>query len=188
LVFCFSLTKYSQFNMAKCAQCGGKAPMFSNECGSCKSERKAQEQAQREEMAEAARREQEEALAERAESIRQTVDVLIEQAKSGVAIYLHESVYLPVDSVLEGQTLAQGFDVQQLRSLGWSGWRIVAIVPKTVGIGLTNKSIGASTGETWGAGMGGNVAGVYVLIELAVSSLQAEALRETIQAHVERAL
>ena len=105
-----------------------------------------------------------------------------------MAIYLHESVYLPVDSVLEGQTLAQGFDVQQLRSLGWSGWRIVAIVPKTVGIGLTNKSIGASTGETWGAGMGGNVAGVYVLIELAVSSLQAEALRETIQAHVERAL
>jgi hypothetical protein len=105
-----------------------------------------------------------------------------------MAIYLHESLYLPVDSVLEGQTLAQGFDVQQLRTLGWAGWRIVGIVPKTIGIGLTNKSIGSSTGETWGAGLGGNVAGVYVLIELGVSSLQADGLRETIRAHVERAM
>lgn len=162
--------------------------MFSSECGSCKSARQAQELAQREQMAETARREQEVAAAELAESIRQTVDALVEQAQSGAAIYLHESVYLPVDSVVTGETLAQGFDLQQLRSLGWAGWRIAGIVPKTVGIGLTNRSIGASTGETWGAGLGGNVAGVYVLLELAVTPSQAEALRPTVQAHVERAM
>ena len=162
--------------------------MFSSECGPCKSTREAEEYAQREQMAENARLEQEQAAAALSDSIRQTVDALVDQAKSGAAIYLHESVYLPVDSVVTEQPLAQAFDVDPLRSLGWAGWRVVGVVPKTVGVGLTNTSFGASSGETWGAGLGGNVAGVHVLLELEVSPSRAEALRPIIQAHVERTM
>lgn len=174
--------------MARCARCGGKAPMFSKECSACRSKREAEEYAQREQMVENARHEQEAAAAALRERIRQTVDTLIDQAKSGAAVYLHESVYLPVDSVVNEQPLAQGFDVDPLRSLGWAGWRIVGVVSQTVGVGLTNVAFGTSSGRTWGAGLGGNVAGVHVLLELEVRSSQAEALRPVIQAHVERTM
>jgi hypothetical protein len=102
--------------------------------------------------------------------------------------FLPESPYIPGDSVVAEQRLADDFAVNHLRSLGWYGWRVVGIAPKTVGIGLTNSSIGASTGQTWGAGLGGNVAGVYVLLEIDVRPAQAESLRPTIQEHLERAL
>jgi len=183
--------------MAKCMICGGKSSFFSNVCDDCSSKQKAQEQLEGQLKAEKARHDKELAEAQLTESQRREaeelfeskhriVESLIEQAKSGTSLYLHESVYLPVDSVITEQQLAESFDVGPLRNLGWEGWRIVGVIPKTIGVGLTNKSIGSSYGETWGAGLGGNVAGAYVLLELEVNSLRAESLRPTIQSHVER--
>jgi hypothetical protein len=185
--------------LGKCVHCGGKARWPADICGSCYEKRKANERLQEQLMAEKARHEQElvaaeiaesnrRRLAEIAESNRRMVDRLIEQAKSGATFYLHESVYLPVDSVVTEQELAESFDIGPLRSLGFEGWRIVGVVPKTLGIGLKNKSIGSEYGTTWGAGLGGNVAGAYVLLELEVNSLRAESLRSAIQAHVERGM
>ncbi len=162
--------------------------MFCIECDSCKSKRIAQDRIQREKMEESAKHAQELSAAEIAESVRRAVDHLIEQAKSGAGVFLHESIYLPVDSVVAEQRLAQGFDINQLRSLGWEGWRIVGIIPKTVGISLKNTSFGLETGTIWGAGLGGNVAGAYVLLELEVNSSRAESLRPIIRTHIERAM
>ena len=36
---------------------------------------------------------------------------------------------------------------------------MVAAIPKTLGLGLSNSSFGSTFGTTWGGGMGGNVLG-----------------------------
>jgi hypothetical protein len=56
------------------------------------------------------------------------------------------------------------------------------VIPRTIGIGLTNVSYGTSGGgETWGAGIGGNVAGAYVLLAKEVDSLDGAAGEEMIE-------
>lgn len=93
------------------------------------------------------------------------------QMASGRPVFLYDSVYLPVDSVVNNGGLADDFNLSVVRLLGLQGWEIVQTVPKTLGVALTNISIGSSTGETWGAGMGGNVAGVYLILKKQVLPL-----------------
>jgi hypothetical protein len=62
------------------------------------------------------------------------------------------------------------FDIDQLQELGVRGWEIVAVVPRTVGIGLRNVLLGSADGENWGGGIGGNVMGVYVLLKLEITA------------------
>jgi hypothetical protein len=85
---------------------------------------------------------------------------------AGETVYLYESVYLDVDSRVVDDLVCHGFSLGLLHKLGLEGWEIMSVVPRTVGIALTNHSYGASLGETWGAGVGGNVVGVHVLIRL----------------------
>jgi hypothetical protein len=82
----------------------------------------------------------------------------------GERVYLFESVYVPVDSVLMEVPLASAFDIDALKRIGLSGRDIVAVVPRTQGIGLKNDSFGSTTGTTWGGGSGGNVVGVHVIV------------------------
>ena len=64
------------------------------------------------------------------------------------------------------------WDVSPLQVHGLMGWQVLGVIPRTVGIGLTNVSYGSSSGETWGAGVGGNVCGAYVLLGKQISSLE----------------
>lgn len=68
------------------------------------------------------------------------------------------------------EPMNKDFSIGSLRVMGLEGWDVVAIIPRTIGIALTNTSFGSSSGETWGAGVGGNVAGVHVIIKKEVSA------------------
>ncbi len=88
--------------------------------------------------------------------------------EAGHNVFLYETTYLPVDSVLLDEKLNSGFDIPQLRLMGVAGWEVMQVIPRTVGVGLKNTSIGSTMGTTWGGGSGGNVIGVYVILKKAV--------------------
>jgi hypothetical protein len=84
-------------------------------------------------------------------------------------IFLYDSIYIPVDSILFDEQMSQGFDISVVRNLGFSGWEVVQVIPRTIGVGLKNTSFGSTMGDTWGAGSGGNVAGVHLVIKKSIS-------------------
>ena len=83
---------------------------------------------------------------------------------------LYEDIYLPVDSQIVDEAINKDFSIGSLRRMGFDGWDVVAVIPRTFGIALTNTSFGSSSGETWGAGVGGNVVGVYIVLKKEVSA------------------
>ncbi len=103
------------------------------------------------------------------QQVMQVKESLRARLQSGKPVFLYDSVFVPVDSVLNQESLADKFDLTILRQLGLAGWDIVQAVPKTIGVALTNTSFGSSMGETWGAGIGGNVMGVHVIIKKSLS-------------------
>jgi hypothetical protein len=115
-------------------------------------------------QAERQRREREEL--ERKNLALATAKGLKRRIAAGDAVYLHESIYLPVDSRVVDEEVCRRFSIEPLSRLGIEGWEVVGIVPRTVGVGLTNRSVGSTMGESWGAGVGGNVVGVHVLLRL----------------------
>lgn len=154
--------------MAKCSECGKPAGLFAAMCDSCKAKLRARkEEIYRKELEERTQQ----ALAERQERERQKRELIeslyersILKINSGEHVFMHEMLFLPVDSLVVDTPLCDEFGIAALQYAGFNGWEIAAVVPKTVGLALTNVSVGSSSGETWGAGLGGNVVGVYVLL------------------------
>ena len=110
-------------------------------------------------------------IEKRVDAWRKEVD---ESVSSGNEIISYRSVFIPVDSVIQGEQIAN-FNIDPIRALGLTGWRIVGIIPKTAGEALKNLS---TSGTTWGAGMGGNVLGVHVLLERKVRASDIELQNE----------
>jgi ribosomal protein L40E len=104
------------------------------------------------------------------EIARTKVQSLRNRMNSGEVSFLYQSVYLPVDSVIMKEKTVQEFSLKAIQPLGFDGWDIVGIVPKTLGLGLENSSFGSTMGTTWGGGIGGNVVGVYVLLKKEISA------------------
>lgn len=92
------------------------------------------------------------------------------QVASGNNPNLYRWIYIGVDSVMGDEVLGT-FDLTDLQDAGLDGWDVVAVIPKTIGITLTNMS---TQGNTWGGGLGGNVAGVYVILSKEVFDLKNE--------------
>ena len=92
------------------------------------------------------------------------------QIASGNNPNLFRWIYVQVDSVVEDDTIGQ-FDITELQAAGLEGWDVVAVIPKTLGVGLTNIS---TSGNSWGAGMGGNVLGVYIVLSKELYDLKSE--------------
>ena len=164
--------------MAACSFCGNKAGMLRDVCDTC-------QQTQRELQAAAA----EKSRAENAERFeRETQEKLenwagrtAEYLTSGGKAFVYKYVYLQVDSVVTNDNIGT-WDMSALQSAGLAGWQVLSVIPRTIGIGLTNVSYGTSGGgETWGAGIGGNVAGVYVLLGKEIDSLEGAAGGEVIE-------
>jgi hypothetical protein len=88
--------------------------------------------------------------------------------EAGKPIFLYDSIYVPVDSILNDEQMSQGFDISVVRNLGISGWEVVQAIPRTIGVGLKNTSFGSTMGDTWGGGSGGNVAGVHLVIKKSI--------------------
>lgn len=93
--------------------------------------------------------------------------------KQGRSAWVYKYAYLEVNSVVTDDVIGT-WDLAPLQAAGLKGWQVLGVVPRTIGIGLQNTSYGASSGTTWGAGVGGNVAGVYVLLGKEFNSLEGE--------------
>jgi hypothetical protein len=156
--------------MAKCTRCGKNAGFLSNIlgkgiCDDCSQaiiiEQKAEQS-----------RRFDEYNAYKSDIISANVLLLQQKIESGEKGFIYESIYLPVDSTVMKETITEEFSIGPLRRLGFEGWDIVAVIPKTLGVALTNSAWGSTSGDTWGAGLGGNVVGVHIVIkkELSVHS------------------
>lgn len=59
------------------------------------------------------------------------------------------------------------YDDMEVRLAGLEGWKVVGVVPHTAGLVLANKD---GFHSIWAGGSGGNVVGVYVLMELEINA------------------
>lgn len=112
----------------------------------------------------------------REEHIQSWWDLLNSTVSAGRTAFLYRSVYVEVDSVVNKDVTGE-FDITQLQVLGLDGWEIVAVIPRTLGVAIQNLSLT----EGWGAGMGGNVAGVHVLLRLTVDGTNVEEARAELE-------
>jgi len=163
--------------MAACEVCGTKAGMGKKICERCdsaqreqaKKERHLQETAAANERAEQIRI-KEEARKKRYEDFIASRFAEIEALLSqGITPFIYDTIVISTQSTMNGQRLGEAPDLAQLRQYGWAGWEIVGTVPSTHGEALKNVSYGASSGETWGAGIGGIVVGAYLLMRLPIT-------------------
>jgi len=81
-------------------------------------------------------------------------------------MYEFKSVYIPVDSIHEGEKLAELFDISSLQNLGKVGWEIKAVVPRTFSqTFITKLDLDSSSKLTDSSICGGNVMGVHILMQ-----------------------
>ena len=166
--------------MAQCKRCGQKVGLFASYCDTCSSLNKQeslQRQAEERERDAEIRRALEEAAKERMrqeelahqQKIEESIRAVRERVTAGQRAFLHQSLYLSVNSVILGEETAADFDIDMLRQLGLAGWDVVAVVPRTMGIALENKSVDPFGPVSYGGGVGGNVVGVYIIIRKEVT-------------------
>jgi len=80
-------------------------------------------------------------------------------------VYEFKKIYIPVDSVHEGEKLVESFDISPLQELGKSGWDIVTVVPRTFSETFrTKEDASLSKNLVFGAASGGNIMGVYFIL------------------------
>jgi hypothetical protein len=94
---------------------------------------------------------------------------LRERLESGIPVTIFESLYLAVDSVIDGVRMADDLELRELRRRGLEGWEVVGVIPRTAGVALNNQDMSGML-KSYGGGMGGNVVGVHVLLRRAVTS------------------
>jgi hypothetical protein len=159
--------------MAKCSECGNSAGLLSTICDNCASkvqiERERAEQEASSQQARILERAEEEQAAAEQQKVAQWKKSAISDLAAGKPIYIYDSIYLPVDSFVNDDQIGT-FELSALQAAGLAGWKVLSVIPRTVGVALTNVSYGSNSGETWGAGLGGNVAGVHVLLCREVSN------------------
>ncbi len=169
--------------MGACKSCGRPAGLGKGECSDCASIRVQAEKAaaDAQEAAEAASRE-----AERRAQIQERVEIIESTVALGRAAYLLESLYLPVDSVVNDLVYSHSFEVDPVRAYLMRGWEPCGVVPRTKGEGLRNVTKALLSDTTWGGGMGGNVTGVHLLLRYKIEPETLEASRATMLDHFER--
>ncbi len=90
--------------------------------------------------------------------------------KSGKPTFLCDSIFVPMNPILDENNLADEFNPSILRRLGLMGWDIVQAIPRTTGIGLKNEGTKALFDGKGGGGVGGNVMGVHIIIKKSLSA------------------
>ena len=170
--------------MAACETCGEKAGFGKKLCESCTA--KANEQKRKEAAAASARKAEEDRVRREAEEERKRQAELARQQRyqayvkgrldemhslvdQGVNPFLYDVIVISAQSRFNEKNIGAAPNLDELRSYGWAGWDIVGIIPSTYGEALTNTSYGASSGTTWGAGVGGLVIGAYVLLKFEIT-------------------
>ena len=163
---------YEGHEMAKCDYCGTEVPFFNieRECADCQKNFQdlvQQFTQERRAFLEAILHEYDTRIPEMVDRRLVEIRTTLEQTKQYTLYVKH---YLPVDAQVETLTTADVFDVEPLNVYGAAGWRVVSFVPKTLGLGLTNEANNLMSTKSWGGGIGGNVIGVYDVLELVVTT------------------
>lgn len=83
-------------------------------------------------------------------------------ASSGKMV-LYKKIYIPVDSTINAEKLAESFDISLVQEVAINDWEIVSTVSKTKGI--LHRVAG---GEAWG--IGGNIEGVYFIMRKEITA------------------
>lgn len=82
-----------------------------------------------------------------------------------IPVYEFKKIYIPVDSVHEGEKLVESFDISTLQNLGKSSWDIAAVVPRTISQKLFNeRETTVSNNLAYTAACGGNIMGVHIIL------------------------
>lgn len=132
--------------MANCMKCGEFTfSALANECNNCKKKR-LEKESQR-----------------RILTMEEMYDEIVSAVRNGEVRYIYDAVYVEVDSILMKEFGV--FDIRALATMGWLGWKIEAVVPRTLGIALENENLQTKL-NTFGGGVGGHILGVHVLISL----------------------
>jgi hypothetical protein len=158
--------------MAKCLECGVKIGAFQQFCSPCVNRQLAAEEKREVARIKAEREAQRAARVETEAWVEEWKRSYIDSIQAGRVSYAYMWLYLPVDSQVDNDTIGT-WDMTELERLGLQGWKVVTVIPKTIGVALKNLS---TTGTTWGAGMGGNVYGVYLILERQVRADDEQAL------------
>ena len=162
--------------MAKCEYCGTDVPFFSldRECADCQKNFQDLEELFTQERRAFRNAYSTLRMQEYTDWMQHTIDRRIEEIRTILEqtnqYTLYVKHYLPVDARVETVTTADEFDVEPLNVYGAAGWRLVSFVPKTLGLGLTNEANNLMSTKSWGGGIGGNVIGVYAVLELVVTT------------------
>lgn len=173
--------------MAACKTCAEKAGAFRDECKTCEDQRQKVEAVQ-EVVNARARQEAEELLKKKLQlELEERTQAYVDAAIAGMrqthaegrVPYLHTTLYLSTDFVLNENTGGAPPDLHDLDTLGRDGWEVVATVPQTMGMGLTNVYKGG--GQNWGGGIGGIVTGVHAIARLAVTEATLKDRESTIR-------
>lgn len=164
--------------MALCSVCSQPAGFMATVCQSCKTMQA--EIAERNRIENAAAHE-----AERAALIAEEKARINQEVAGGGVLYLHKTEFVPVDSYLGDVDFTPNiYDDTAVRIAGLEGWRVVGVAPKTFGTALINNE---GFNKVWAGGLGGAVVGVYVLLELEVSSRNYSRLESDISEYLESA-
>jgi len=121
------------------------------------------------------------------EELQSQADVIGQRVESGQGAYIYESIYIPVDSIIDEKPVVPSFDITILKNLGLMGWDIVSVIPRTIGIALINQtvSIGNTGFKSWGAGMGGNVVGVHIILKKSLNPINKDSLNQELISYIE---
>lgn len=175
--------------MAACKTCGEKAGAFKEECKACESARLERERVQREEQAKLQAERDAQARAQAAQELAARTTSFVDASMAsfrrcidqGRTPYLYSMVSVSVPYSLLEQEGGAIPDLHDIAALGRDGWEIVATLPQTAGIGLTNV-YQKGGGKTWAGGIGGIVTGVFLLVRLPITSATIEHESEMLRA------
>jgi len=136
-------------------------------------QRKREEEERRARLTEEERRQADErSRSEYADAAMARIELTLSEGRTP-AVY--RSVLMATDYSFMSQVGGTRPDVLPLAELGWDGWEIVGIVPRTTGIALTNLAGGQSF---YGGGVGGLTDGAYLLMRLPVTEALFASRRE----------
>ena len=168
-----------------CDQCRSKLPRGEAGpiCSSCRAKIAAAEQ--REAGVIAAQAKYDERLAAYSANALATIDAAV---GAGGTSFLYRTVHLDVDSLMEEQRPSSGMDLFDLNHSGALGWEVVASIPRTYSGSQTYVAKNKVTATSFGGGstvqrvsLSGNVVGTYVLMKLAITSMNRAPLDEWIR-------
>lgn len=85
--------------------------------------------------------------------------------ENGHPVYEFKTIYIPVDSVHEGEKLVESFDISPLQKLGKAGWDVTAVISRTLSQTFCNEEDSSFSKKLlYSAACGGNIMGVHIIL------------------------